>query len=278
LNIDLGAKSCQGDANPARSHVEATCQARAAQPLAEDNSLAEDRVARFLSMMWSEDVRDIEAGLAVHIIQELITGLYRRHWPLGLISPPVQLRAFGTWVLEGVPEGSSYCSAQWYVDQSYEPSVDKIVGSRFLRLVEAEPWQQSDPHYDLAVVGQDLIASEETLRAAPDSFVLGAALPGMAAVISVCRLRRILGIHEWELAMRRLLVHFWGHVIGLPGGRYAASDAPGHCPNLCVMRVAHDAGELMRLATEEEEAEITFCRECDERMKGIIIGYHFDLS
>ena len=229
-------------------------------------------------MMWSEGVRDIEAGLAVHIIQELISDLYRRYWPLGLISPPVVVRAFGTWVLEGVPEGAPYWSAQWYVEQSYEPSVDKIVGSRFLSLVQAEPWQQSDPHYDFAVVAGDLIASEETLSGAPDSFVLGAAVPGMAAVISIYRLRKILGIHEWQLAMRRLVLHFWGHVVGLPAGRYAGSDAPHHCANPCVMRDARDARELVRLAIEEEQAAVSFCGECNERMKGIIMGHHFHLN
>lgn len=235
-------------------------------------------MARFLSLMWSEDVRDIEAGLAVHTVQEVISDLYRRHWPLGLISPPVDVRAFGTWVLEGVPEGSSYWSAQWYVEQSYEPSVDKIVSSRFLSLVRTEPWQQSDPHYDLAVVARDLIASDETLSSAPDSFVLGAALPGVAAVISIHRLRKILGIHEWQLALGRLVLHFWGHVIGLPAGRYAESDAPHHCANLCVMRDARDARELVRLAMEEEQAAVTYCGECNERMKGIIMGHHFHPS
>jgi len=235
-------------------------------------------VTKFVSMMWSEDVRDIEAGVAVHAVQELILGLYRRHWSLGLISPPVGLRAFGTWVLEGAPEGSPYWSAQWYMEQSYEPSVDKIVGSRFLSLVQAEPWQQADPHYDLALVDRDLIASDDALASAPDSFVLGATVPGMAAVISIHRLRTILGIHEWQLAMRRLVLHFFGHVIHLPAGRYASHDAPHHCPNLCVMRDAQDARELVRLAMEEEQAGVTFCQECSGRLKGIIIGHHFHLS
>ncbi len=235
-------------------------------------------MTRFISMMWDEDVRDIEAGVAVHVVQELLLDLYRRHWPMGLISPPVGLRAFGTWVLQDAPEGSPYWSAQWYIEQSYEPSVDKIVASRFLSLIEAEPWQQSDPHYDLALVAHDLIASEGELSNAPDSFVLGAAVPGMAAVISIHRLRRILGIHEWQLAIRRLVLHFFGHLIGLPAGRYAGSGAPYHCPNLCVMRYAQDTQELVRLAMEEEHAGITFCEQCSEYLKGIVIGHHFHLS
>jgi hypothetical protein len=226
-------------------------------------------------MMWSEEVRDIEAGMAVQIVQELISGLYRRHWPLGLILPPVDLRAFGIWVLRGAPEGSPYWSAQWYIEQSYEPSVDKLVGSRFLSLVRAEPWQQADPHYDLALVAQDLIANDDALACAPDSFVLGATVPGLAAVISIHRLRRILGIREWQLALRRLVLHFFGHVIGLPAGPYASGDAPYHCSNLCVMRDAHDAGELLLLAEEEEESKMTFCQDCGERLKGIVVGHHF---
>ena len=226
-------------------------------------------------MMWSQDVRDIEAGVAVHIVEELISGLYRRHWPLGLVSPPVGLRAFGTWVLEGVAEGSPYWGAQWYIEQSTEPSVEKIVGSRFLSLVKAEPWQQADPHYDLALVAQDLIASDDALASAPDSFVLGATVPGLAAVVSVYRLRKILGIHEWQLALRRLVLHFFGHVIGLPGGTYATDDAPHHCSNVCVMREAPDTRELVRLATEEEGAEVAFCQDCSERLKSIITGHHF---
>ena len=245
---------------------------------AERDPLGEDCVARFVSMMWSEDVRDIEAGLAVSVVQELILGLYHRHWPLGLIFPPVGLRAFGTWVLEAVPEGSPYGSAQWYIEQSYEPSVDKIVGSRFLSLVEAEPWQQADPHYDLALVARDLIASDDALASAPDSFVLGATVPGMAAVISIHRLRRILGIHEWQLALQRLVLHFFGQVIGLPAGCYPDTAAPHHFPNLCVMRDAQDTRELVRLAIEEEQTEVTFCPECGERLKGIIMGHHFHLN
>jgi hypothetical protein len=232
-------------------------------------------VAKFLSVMWSKDVRDIEAGVAVHVVQELISDLYRRHWPLGLVSPPVGLRAFGTWVLEGVPEGSPYWGAQWYIDESYEGSVGKIVGSRFLSLVQAEPWQQADPHYDLAFVARDLVASEEALTSAPDSFVLGATVPGVAAVVSIRRLRRILGVHEWQLALQRLVVHFFGHVIGLPTGPLAGCDVPHCCPNLCVMRDADDVGQLLRLAREEEEAGTSFCEVCSERLKSIVIGHHF---
>jgi predicted Zn-dependent protease len=226
-------------------------------------------------MMWSEEVRDIEAAVAVQIVQELITGLYRRHWPLGLILPPVDLRAFGTWVLQGAPEGSPYWGTQWYIEQSYEPSVDKLVGSRFLSLVRAEPWQRADPHYDLAIVAQDLIASDDVLARAPDSYVLGATVPGLAAVISIHRLRRILGIREWQLALRRLVLHYFGHVIGLPAGPYASGGAPYHCSNVCVMRDARNAGELLSRAEEEEEADVTFCQDCSERLKSTIMGHHF---
>ncbi len=232
-------------------------------------------MARFVSMMWSEEVRDIEAGVAVQIVRELIADLYRRHWPLGLILPPVDLRSFGPWVLQGAPEGSPYWSAQWYVDQSYEPSVDKLVGSRFLSLVRAEPWQRADPHYDLALVAQDLIASDDALARAPDSFVLGVTVPGLAAVVSIHRLRRILGIQEWQLAMRRLVLHYFGHVVGLPAGRRAGGDSPYHCSNLCVMRDAHNAGELLRLGEEEEEAKVIFCQDCSELLKSIVVGHHF---
>lgn len=238
-------------------------------------------MARFLSMMWSEDVRDVEAGMAVHIVQELILDLYRRHWPMGLIFPPIGLRPFGTWMLQGVPEGSPYWGTQWYIEESYEPSVDKIVASRFLSLVEAEPWQQADRHYDLALVAKDLIASDDVLASDPDSFVLGATVPGLAAVVSVHRLRRILGVQEWRSALHRLMLHFFGHVIGLPMGPYPSagseseSESAYHCANLCVMRDAPDVGELLRLAREEEDAGIAFCQECYERLKSIIIGHHF---
>jgi hypothetical protein len=235
-------------------------------------------VTRFVSVMWSEDVRHVEAGMAVQIIQELISTLYRQHWPLGIISPPVGLRAFGTWVLRDAPEGSPYWGTQWYIEQSYEPSVDKIVGSRFLSLVEAEPWQRAGRHYDMALVAKDIIASDEVLAVDPNGSVLGATLPGLAAVISMHQLRAILGAHEWQLALRRLVLHFLGHVIGLPSGPYAESGAPYHCDNVCVMRDARDATELLRLAEQEETAGVTFCDRCSERLKCIVIGHHFALN
>jgi hypothetical protein len=232
-------------------------------------------VSRFVSMMWSEDVRSVEAAMAVQIVQELISSIYREHWPMGVITPPVGLRAFGTWALRGAPEGSPYWGTQWYVDQSYDPSVDKIVGSRFLSLVEAEPWQQSDRHYDMALVAKDIIASDELLITDPSSSVLGAALPGLAAVISLYQLRGILGAHEWQLAMRRLVLHFFGHVIGLPSGPYAERDEPYHCENVCAMRDATDSTQLLRLAEEEAAENVSFCRRCGARLRSIVVGHHF---
>jgi hypothetical protein len=232
-------------------------------------------VTKFLSIMWGEEVRGIEAGVAVRIIQELLLDLYRRHWPLGLILPPVDVRAFGSWVLQGVPEGSPYWSAQWYVEQSYDPSVDKLVGSRFLSLVRSEPWQQSDPHYDLAFVAEDLIASDEAPPNVSDSAVLGVALPGLAAVVSLHQLRAVLGARDWQLALRRLVLHYFGHVLGLPGGLHAGGDTRSHCANVCVMRNARDVEELLRQAEEEEDAGVTFCEDCAQRLKSIVVGHHF---
>lgn len=214
-----------------------------------------------ISIMWSEGVRDDEAATVVQTVKDLVKLAYDACFKAGVGLSATAIRPFGTWVLPSIPAGDPYSGTQWYVDTAYDRRRGQVVASRFLELVQAEPWQAASPHFDLAVLDRDLAATPNGA-----GFVLGSVLPGTAAVISVHRLREIGDGATRARALRRLVAHNFGHVLEVPSsGRVGVVEGPGrerHCTNVCAMRYAADVPELVALANEEAVAQVRLCPEC----------------
>ncbi|MCD6291135.1 MAG: hypothetical protein J7M34_11580 [Anaerolineae bacterium] len=232
-----------------------------------------------IAIMWSEGVAEEEAVQAVFTVHQIVGALFRveRRNQFSPLVPAV--RPFGTWVIPSVPRGAAYWGTQWYVERSLDPELNRVRGPDFLRLVQLEPWQIHDPHFDLALLDYEIIADPDD---APEETTLGLTLPGVAAVISVAPLREIPDREDRLLALRRLVAHHLGHLVRVPRpGRTEHVDLSGpepHCTAVCAMRHANDVYELLRYAREEREAGVTYCRACARDLKIQLASAQFSLN
>jgi hypothetical protein len=261
---------------------------------------------RPISIMWTTDVHDLEAHIAVVTVHEVLSTIYGPAYnkELNLFTP--QVRPFGPWVIPALPEGTPYRSTEWYVERSQGPEAGQVSGPQFLQLILREPWQQSDPHYDLAIVEQVLapLAEEQFPREYRGTTPLGMTIPGRAAVISVSPLRSIVDLRSRLLALRRLVAHYMGHVFGLPACPACRPEAPlppqsrrlpsledsearlssvapeqvTHSGNVCAMRYAPTVDALLALAKEELQNRVLFCPRCQKELLGLLIGTYFGLN
>ncbi|NOZ28944.1 MAG: hypothetical protein GXP39_12955 [Chloroflexi bacterium] len=232
-----------------------------------------------ISVMWSEGVTEEEAAQAVFTLHQIVNSLFRvgKRKRISPLMPTI--RPFGTWVIPAVPRGAAYWGTQWYVDRSLDPELKRVRGPDFLRLVELEPWQIQDPHFDLAILDLELIADPDD---APEMSSLGLTLPGTATVISVAPLREIADPEQRLMALRRLVAHHLGHLARVPRpGRTENVDLTGpepHCTAVCAMRHANDVFELLHYAQEEKRAGVTYCPACEHDLRVQLASAQFSLN
>jgi hypothetical protein len=227
-----------------------------------------------VSIMWSQGVDASEAEVVVASVREFLRVVYEIGHRVGLALPPTAIRPFGTWYIPSVPRGTPYSGTTWYVDTSYDPSRQQVDGTRFLELVRDEPWQKSNPHWDVAVIDRDL-TDAQSLSGRPRDFVLGTAKPELATILSVYRLRGLVRTEQRELALRRLVFHYFGEVIGLPSNsRSTAIETIGqrrYCTNACIMRSAVTVEQVVRAAEQEGRDGVALCDSCQRDIVEIFV-------
>ena len=135
-------------------------------------------MGKYISMMWSEGVLEEESEVFSRTVEGTLKWLYVRH-PLALADPPIQMRLYGNWVITALVPDNPYWGTLWYIDTSYDNDLQRVVAPVFLELVRQEPWQRLDPHFDLALLDQDLTDFPSPLaRLRPDHYALGTSFPG----------------------------------------------------------------------------------------------------
>jgi hypothetical protein len=229
-----------------------------------------------VSIMWSQGVDTSEAEVAVASVREFLRVVYAVGHRVGLALPPTAIRPFGTWYIPSVPKGSPYSGTTWYVETSFDANRQQVDGARFLELVRDEPWQKSNPHWDVAVIDRDLSDSaREPSMGRSREFVLGTSVPELATVLSVYRLRGLVRSEQRESALRRMVYHFFGEVLGLPSrSRTAAVEAVGrrsYCTNACVMRHAGTVEQVVRAAEQEGRDGVALCDHCQKDLVEIFV-------
>lgn len=232
-----------------------------------------------ISIAWSEGVADHESATLLATVQRTLLSLYLR-LPSALEAPPIEVRAFGNWVIPALAPDSPYWGVQWYVGSAYDAVLEQVIAPTFLELVRTEPWQTSDPHLDIALLDQDLTDFPAPLaHLRRDRYTVGTSLPGTAAVLSVGRIRRLGTSASQRTALARLVRHALGHVLGVPSfARPAHTVRHGlelHCANRCVMRGASSVDELVALAVDEAELGWPFCSECSQELLDILVKQSF---
>ena len=233
-----------------------------------------------ISFQWTTEVEPWEAEAVVSTvahIQEIMVVLGQR---AGLSLARAPLRPFGTWVIPNVPRGSPYWSSLWYVQQSLDKETGQVHGPRFIETVRNEPWQRAGPHYDVALLHFDLTErADRNVEGAGPPFVLSTFEPGLAAILSVNRLREIQDRDARRVALRRLAINAFGHVLELPrAGRTEATTTVNgvlSCTNICAQRSATDAASLLALAREEDASRTIFCPHCTSDLLDHIVATHF---
>jgi hypothetical protein len=220
-----------------------------------------------VSIMWTEGVSLEEAQVVISAVQHLLRLVHGAAHRGGFVLPPSAIRPFGTWVVPSIPQGEPYWGVPYYVDSSFDPVLGQIVAPTWLEVVRQEPWQREGPHYDVAIVEQDL--TDEPGRVVPFGavdYTLAATLPGVATVMSVHRVRELAGKEQRRLALRRLATHNFGHVLGLPRGDRGhdvrRSFGEVHCTRRCLMRAAPTLAEVLSYAEEESRDGVMLCDLC----------------
>lgn len=235
-------------------------------------------MTKFISLMWSEGVNEHESSVLVNAIDRVLKWLYLRH-PSALVDPPIQVRVFGNWVIPHLlADRRPYWGTQWYIDASFSHELGRVIAPTFLELVRQEPWQKGDPHLDLALLEQDITDFPVALaRLRPAHYTLGSSLPGLAAVVSVYRLRQLSSVKARDRALRRLAYHHLAHVLGVPslvrGQDVARLGLEMHCTNRCAMRHAASEEEWAALALEEDEMGWPFCERCTSELHSAVLRY-----
>lgn len=217
-----------------------------------------------VSIMWAEGVTETEASTVVATVRDLLKVVYDIAVKRGVTLGPTAIRPFGTWIIPSIPVGEPYWGTHWYIDTAYDQGLGQVVGPRFLELVKQEPWQRVTPHFDVAVLDRDLTDVPGT--GTDEGFVLASVMPGTATVISVHRLREVADEELRLAALRRLVIHNFGHVLEVPARERASavetSAGERHCTNMCVMRHAGTVARLLDAVGEERAAGLLFCADC----------------
>ena len=230
---------------------------------------AEGRVAPIkpVSVMWTQGVDPAEAQRVVSTVRELLQLVYSIGNQVGLALPTMTIRPFGTWYIPTVPEGTPYWGTRWYVDSSFDSSRQQVIGERFLELVRDEPWQKSNPHWDVAIIDRDLV---DRVRAPVDEtrqpFALATTVPELGTVLSVHRLRGLVRPEHRQLALRRLVLNHFGQVLGLPSRSRRSGievvDSHRFCANQCILRPVTSVEHLVRVAERERGDSVSLCAQC----------------
>lgn len=229
-----------------------------------------------VSIMWTQGVDTAEAQLVITAVRDFLRRVYTIGHAAGLVVPPTTIRPFGTWYIPSQAEGTPYWGTHWYIDNSFDPTRQQVIGTRFLELVREEPWQKSNPHWDVAVIDRDLVEqARPDVDAERPAFSLGTSVPELATVLSVYRLRGLVRADQRERALRRLVLHQFGQVLGLPSrSRRTNLETVGErrfCTNRCVMRRAETVEELVLAAEQEHGVPVLLCQQCQRDVVTLLV-------
>ncbi len=184
------------------------------------------------------------------------------------LTNSIAVRNYGNWKSRSYnPNGvlKEFHSVEWYLQYTKDNSDGRgqLDAGQLHKLFWNEPWQKTDPHYDVLITSADLYDARNGVR--ETNWIFGSAIPGFSLVASTFRPRAEFRNETTYLEVLKTgVMHEFGHVIGLPNenrGYALEENLGGHCTNRCIMR------QRVRIA---EWGEITadrlnhgaLCRDC----------------
>lgn len=223
---------------------------------------------RSFSLTWTSEIDDNEAVVFVSTVHEALKLAWQQLPSRGNLVTPPQIRPFGDWFLQGVDPETDYASFRWYQEQATDRELGGIDVRHFLQLVAREPWQMETPHYDLSLLHQPLLSPQGEV-------VLGDAIRGVAAAVSVHSLHALTDSWRRLMLLRRLAAHYVGEVLAVP--LYETRKGT-HCTGLCAMRPAKTLPMLIAYAEQETKDEVLYCRQCQQELGQRLADVHFGIN
>lgn len=230
----------------------------------------------FISLTWSESVSEADSQVLVQTVNQVLQWLLLRY-PGEPGHTPLDIRIFGPWVIPGLMPNQPYWGTQWYIDRAIDAESETVIAPLFLELVRHEPWQQSGPHYDLALLAEPMTAYHPRLVPAEiRGRCLSASIPGVVAVLSTAPLRDLPSPLA-EQALARLVRHSLGHALEIPAPHRTETverqGAERHCTNRCVMRHAESITALVALTRDEERMGWRYCPACTADLHSVMVKH-----
>ena len=239
-----------------------------------------------ISILWSDGVSEAEAKESVSAMRAFLHYLQGVADDQDIGLSPIILRPYGDWTLKGTDGRDAYHSFRWYWQSSLDEHSGHVSAATFIEIVRYEPWQQYEPHLDLALLHTEL---RDDIAETDGEFpsVFACTEPDLVTVISI---RHLMQIADWELrlkCLRSLVMHNFGHLVGLPKGLQRESKsltttpakdkrtAARTCSMPCIMYEAQSLDDLMTTAASREEEGLALCCNCQGVLRSIVFGLHF---
>lgn len=205
-----------------------------------------------MNVMWDAGVTEAEQ----EAVRRGIRGVLRAAG-----DPGIAVRHFGVWRSPDWRRRGGlvpWQSVDWYIDTVQRRSrPGQLHVGRLLGLLRDEPWQASEPHYDVLVTSHDLY--DENCR-----FCIGMAYHGFGTVISVARFRELSPRFAAECVVTETM-HEVGHVFGLvpeTRRRHVERSLGLHCTRRCIMRQGLCVPDDWEIITMDRIEGCGFCVAC----------------
>ncbi len=234
----------------------------------------------FISMTWTPDVDAEDARELIRTIESIYELLRHHLGTPGQFDPLPIVRVFGAWSLTAAPAGTAYSDIKWYVARSLDADQEHILASRYLQTVILEPWQSTQPHFDLALTS--LALTNDLTGAVPAKGALGFSRPGMISLISSKPFASIENPILRNLAMRHIYAHYFGRMLDVPrlsrGDKVIEHEGGRYCTDNCAMRFTDTPTLALSFAQEQGAKGVIFCESCSKDLVAQIAGYYYGLN
>lgn len=234
-------------------------------------------------MTWTPGVTDDDAQVMIRAVEDIYALVRKQYGKPGQFDPLPTVRIFGSWAIPNLPSDAPYANVMWYVERSLDPSIGQIVGSRYLETVVLEPWQATNPHFDLAMTEMGLLDDVPARKggAAPRPAALGVTCPGILSLVSTLPFEEISSPELRKLALRHMVAHYFGMLMGIP--RHTRSDTlitRGHtyCANTCAMVFTDTPTLALSFAQQEMATGMLYCEHCQRDLAAQIAGFHYGMN
>lgn len=234
----------------------------------------------FISTSWTLGVDPEDVRTLLRTIEDIYALLRRGVRRPDQYDPLPVVRAFGAWVIPALPQGAAYSSMEWYVERSLNDARDHILASRYMEIVQLEPWQIQSPHFDLCLTHLPIL--DDMSSPAPQGEALGFSRRGLVSLISTHPFDRFDDPALRRLAIEYTVAHYFGSLFDVPvvsrQDEVEEHHGEPYCTNVCARRYADTPDAALEFAREQAVSGIVYCATCQREMLGQITAFYYGVN